>query len=118
MSMKNSDDTIGNRSRDLPVFNAVPQPLRHRVPPLRYSQAEKYFSVRKLPKHKLNLLNAFLTSVLRQHEQSVERPSPYENYLVPTAREAEKPQTRSELCDTDVTLIIKAVLYYPGSYQA
>jgi hypothetical protein len=29
-SMKNSNDTIGNRSRDLPVFSAVPQPLRHR----------------------------------------------------------------------------------------
>jgi hypothetical protein len=33
MSMKNSDDTIGNRYRDLPVCSAVPQPLRHRVPP-------------------------------------------------------------------------------------
>jgi hypothetical protein len=33
MSMKNSNDTIGNRSRDLPVCSAVPQPLRHRVPP-------------------------------------------------------------------------------------
>jgi hypothetical protein len=32
MSMKNSNDTIGNRSRDLPVFSAVPQPLRHHVP--------------------------------------------------------------------------------------
>jgi hypothetical protein len=32
MSMKNSNDTIGNRSRDLPVCSAVPQPLRHRVP--------------------------------------------------------------------------------------
>jgi hypothetical protein len=31
MSMKNSD-TIGNRSRDLPVCSAMPQPLRHRVP--------------------------------------------------------------------------------------
>jgi hypothetical protein len=30
MSMKNSD-TIGNRSRELPVCRAVPQPLRHRV---------------------------------------------------------------------------------------
>jgi hypothetical protein len=29
--MKNSD-TIGNRSRDLPVCSAVPQPLRYRVP--------------------------------------------------------------------------------------
>jgi hypothetical protein len=26
MSMKNSSDTIGNRSRDLPACNAVPQP--------------------------------------------------------------------------------------------
>jgi hypothetical protein len=33
MSMKNSNDTIGNRSRDLPVCSAVPQPLRHSVPP-------------------------------------------------------------------------------------
>jgi hypothetical protein len=34
MSMKNFNDTLGNRSRDLPVCSAVPQPLRHRVPPL------------------------------------------------------------------------------------
>jgi hypothetical protein len=26
MSMKNSNDTIGNRNRDLPVYRAVPQP--------------------------------------------------------------------------------------------
>jgi hypothetical protein len=32
MSMKNSSDTIGNKSSDLPVCSAVPQPLRHRVP--------------------------------------------------------------------------------------
>jgi hypothetical protein len=32
MSMTDSNDTIGNRSRDLPVCSAVPQPLRHRVP--------------------------------------------------------------------------------------
>jgi hypothetical protein len=30
--MKNSNETIGNRSRDLPVCNAVPQPLCHRRP--------------------------------------------------------------------------------------
>jgi hypothetical protein len=30
--MKNSYDTIGNRSHDLPVYSAEPQPLRHRVP--------------------------------------------------------------------------------------
>jgi hypothetical protein len=32
MSMKKSSDTIGNRTRDLPVRSAVPQPLRHRAP--------------------------------------------------------------------------------------
>jgi hypothetical protein len=32
MSNKNSSDTIGNQSCDLPVCSAVPQPLRHRMP--------------------------------------------------------------------------------------
>jgi hypothetical protein len=32
MSMKNSNDIIGNLSRNLPVCSAVPQPLRHHVP--------------------------------------------------------------------------------------
>jgi hypothetical protein len=32
MSMKNSSNTMGNRTRDLPVCSAVPQPLRHHVP--------------------------------------------------------------------------------------
>jgi hypothetical protein len=31
--MKSSNDTIRNRSRDLAVCSAVPQPLRHRLPP-------------------------------------------------------------------------------------
>jgi hypothetical protein len=31
MSMKNSSDTIGNRTRELPTFSAVLQPLRHRA---------------------------------------------------------------------------------------
>jgi hypothetical protein len=31
--MKNSSDTIGNRSRELPACSAVPQTLHHRVPP-------------------------------------------------------------------------------------
>ena len=34
MSLKNSDDTIGNRNRDLPVCSVVPEPLRHRAPHL------------------------------------------------------------------------------------
>jgi hypothetical protein len=39
MSMKNSNGTIGNQFRDLPVCSAVPRPLRHRVgpPPIRGS---------------------------------------------------------------------------------
>ena len=32
MSLKNSIDIIGNRTRDLPVCSVVPQPLRHRAP--------------------------------------------------------------------------------------
>src|SRR5215510_2532341 len=32
MSMKNSNDTIRNRSRNLPVCSLVPQPLHHRMP--------------------------------------------------------------------------------------
>jgi hypothetical protein len=32
MPIKNSNDTIGNRSHDLPVCSGVPQPLRYRVP--------------------------------------------------------------------------------------
>jgi hypothetical protein len=32
MSMKKSGDTIGNRTRNLPVFSAVPQPVCHHVP--------------------------------------------------------------------------------------
>jgi hypothetical protein len=31
MSIKKSGDTIGNRTRDLPVCSAVPQPLRPRI---------------------------------------------------------------------------------------
>jgi hypothetical protein len=29
--MTNYNDTVGNRTRDLPVCGALPQPLRHRV---------------------------------------------------------------------------------------
>jgi hypothetical protein len=41
MSMKKSSDTIGNRSRDLPVCRAVPQPLRHHVPPAQWRRDNK-----------------------------------------------------------------------------
>ena len=33
MSPKNSNDSIGNRIRDLPVCSVVPSPLRHRASP-------------------------------------------------------------------------------------
>jgi len=32
MSMKNANDTIGNRNRNLPICSTVPQTPRHRVP--------------------------------------------------------------------------------------
>jgi hypothetical protein len=35
MSLKNSNDTTGNRNRDLLVCSVVPKPLRHRVPHFR-----------------------------------------------------------------------------------
>jgi hypothetical protein len=49
MLMKKSSDTIRNRTRDLPVCSAVPQPLLYRVPlfydsiSLNYSLNEKCF---------------------------------------------------------------------------
>jgi hypothetical protein len=41
--MKNSNDTIRNRSRDLPVCRAVPQPLR--APIYNWSDLLIYFGV-------------------------------------------------------------------------
>jgi hypothetical protein len=40
LSKKNYCDTIGNRSLDVPVCSAVPQPLRHRVPHYNYENLE------------------------------------------------------------------------------
>jgi hypothetical protein len=55
--MKNSNDTIGNRSRDLSVCSEVPQPLRHRVSP---------FSLR----YELNLYMKFrLGLVFKNHKE-------------------------------------------------
>jgi hypothetical protein len=42
MSLKKSSDTFGNRTRDLPVCSAVPQPLRHRVPPIKEELERKF----------------------------------------------------------------------------
>jgi hypothetical protein len=39
--MKNSNDTIGNRIRDFQDCIAVPQPLRHWVPPMMQGTQDK-----------------------------------------------------------------------------
>jgi hypothetical protein len=49
MSVKNYSDTIGNRSRDLPVCSAVPQPPRHRVPPESIKVHEKIRMPYRIP---------------------------------------------------------------------
>jgi len=41
MSMNNSSDTIGNRTRDLPACSAVPQQLHHRVPQQQQQQQQQ-----------------------------------------------------------------------------
>jgi hypothetical protein len=46
MSMKNSNDTIGNRTSDLPVCSAVPLPLRHRA--LLFLRVQNHFTLGKL----------------------------------------------------------------------
>jgi hypothetical protein len=40
--MKKSSETIGSRTRDLPVCSAVPHPLRHRVSPCYILGPAKY----------------------------------------------------------------------------
>jgi len=45
MSMKNSNDTIGNQTRDLPTYNAVPQPT---APPRAPNWAYMLLKVRKV----------------------------------------------------------------------
>ena len=48
MSVKNSNDTIGNRNRDLPVCSEMPQVTRHRVPRMWFIK-KKYFKIHFLP---------------------------------------------------------------------
>jgi hypothetical protein len=45
MSMKNSNDTIGNRTRDLPACSAVPQPtlLNFDTENISVNDSHKYF---------------------------------------------------------------------------
>jgi len=62
MSMKNSNDTIGNRTRDLPACSAVPQPTAPQRAPfsvsmlLFYVRESKYDKV-VTPRHVVILAN-------------------------------------------------------------
>jgi hypothetical protein len=58
MSMKNSD-TIGNRSRDLPVCSTVPQPLRYRVPPTGAQCRDIFRPLRRLSQYPAPILLCF-----------------------------------------------------------
>ena len=44
MSMKNSNDTIGNRTRNLPACSAVPQPTAPPLAPIMFGEKYKLFS--------------------------------------------------------------------------
>jgi hypothetical protein len=64
MSMKNSD-TIGNRSRDLPVCSSVPQSLQHRVPQVStYNAKLKLVRIAKFGRGKaISIINSECVSV-------------------------------------------------------
>jgi hypothetical protein len=57
MSMKNSNDTIGNRTRDLPTCSAMPQPTA-------LPRGPKLIVVQKVHQMYLNMRFEFLTTVL------------------------------------------------------
>jgi hypothetical protein len=55
--MKNSSDTIGNRSHVLPVCGAVPQPLRYRVPPFLWYNFKIVEIIRDCVSYKGHVIN-------------------------------------------------------------
>ena len=63
MSMKNSTDTIGNRTRDLPFGSTVPQPT---APPCMYVCAYMcvYYNVKVIVYHQLRTSAVYLDAVL------------------------------------------------------
>jgi hypothetical protein len=67
MLMKNSSDTIGNRTRDIPACSTV----RHRVPPLLYGSAaylERFCSAEKdqlTPSFKVLLVNLVVAELFQ-----------------------------------------------------
>ena len=70
MSLKNSNDTIGNRTRDLPVCSAVPQPLRHLFPHIYYiylNIKNLYIAFFMLHKYKHLQNDTFASCLLNKH---------------------------------------------------
>jgi hypothetical protein len=59
MSMKNSNDTIGNRTRDLTACSAVPQPIEPPIKGLVYKTLKEYNCIAKN-----RLFNIFYTTLL------------------------------------------------------
>ena len=51
MSLKNSNDTIGNRTRDLPVCSVVSLPLCNHAPPLNEISSTKIIKRTSLSPH-------------------------------------------------------------------
>jgi len=60
MSMKNSNDTIGNRTRDLPPCNAVPQPT---APPRDLFYNLKYNTFFVIELHDAVILNMYFIKI-------------------------------------------------------
>jgi len=54
--MKNANDTIGNRSRDLPTCSAMPQPTAPTRAPLRVLKL-LYLSTKSTPKKPIVIVN-------------------------------------------------------------
>ena len=72
MSMKNSNNTIGNRTRDLPVWSAVPQPF-----PMQYTYIRRFhlFIGHEGPQGEQRYSSTlFLASALEEGEGSASRP--------------------------------------------
>jgi hypothetical protein len=80
MSMKNSSDTIGNRTRDVPVCSAVPQPTAPpRAQGIRITQKKEWISektwdeiiLRKRIKGKINVSKPRQQKAVLQAEYSI-----------------------------------------------
>jgi hypothetical protein len=78
--MKNSNDTIGNRSRDLPDCSAVPQPQRHRVSLVLSVGLMKKQSTKR--NYKIMIFKHFLGFNQRQHASGTQQFKYYEVFAL------------------------------------